>query len=167
MPNKKPTRLIGASEKTLNRLFYAIRAGTTFKIACEYAGISVSAFHGWRNIGSQEEKPEDISDKYYKECIKFKQKIDKCVADNVINSLVHIQDASEKQWQAAAWLLERRHPTEYGRKDSIQADVQSKNSNVNLTANYEVVTDEDMDQIDKLLDTFISTRNDTPDYTKN
>ena len=31
-----------------------------------------------------------------------------------------------EHWQAAAWMLERRHPNLYGKRDKIEADVTHK-----------------------------------------
>ena len=31
-----------------------------------------------------------------------------------------------EHWQAAAWMLERRHPNLYGKKEKIEADVNHK-----------------------------------------
>lgn len=37
---------------------------------------------------------------------------------------LRIEKHAEKNWQAAAWLLERLYPAEYGRVDRLQAEVQ-------------------------------------------
>lgn len=41
---------------------------------------------------------------------------------NRLTALI-LRDAEEKDWKAAAWLLERKYPAEYGRVDRLQAEV--------------------------------------------
>ncbi len=85
----------------IDKLVEAISIGCTDKHACEYVGIAVSTFYAWKENGRNEKEPIYIE---------FLEAIQKANARNVIANLAVIQRAAkEKQWQAAAWLLERRH----------------------------------------------------------
>jgi hypothetical protein len=86
--------------ETVDKLTQAIRLGATYKLACDYAGISQETFSQWRNT-----KPE------------FSDAVQKAEGTGVLLWLTKIeQAASEGNWQAAAWKLERRYPQDYGRR---------------------------------------------------
>ena len=58
--------------------------------------------------------------------VKFKECVDKAKAKALHNFEQVITRASTEHWQAAAWMLERRHPNMYGKRDKIEADVTHK-----------------------------------------
>jgi hypothetical protein len=85
--------------ETVDKLTQAIRLGATYKLACDYAGIDVSTFHDWVNT-----KPE------------FSTVIKEAEGKGALGWLAKIeQAATDGNWQAAAWKLERRYPREFGR----------------------------------------------------
>lgn len=83
----------------ISRLVQSIEMGATFRISCQYAGISEATFYSWRNLYP-----------------KFDETIDNAMAKRSIRWLARIEAASEESWTAAAWKLERLYPDEYGRK---------------------------------------------------
>jgi hypothetical protein len=86
--------------ETVDKLTQAIRLGATYKLACDYAGIDVSTLHDWVNT-----KPE------------FSTAIKDAEGKGALGWLAKIeQAASDGNWQAAAWKLERRYPEMYGRQ---------------------------------------------------
>lgn len=77
----------------------AIRVGATFRLACDYAGITEDTFARWR------ERYADFADA-----------VKEAEGKGAIGWLAKIEAAAnEGTWQAAAWKLERRYPSEYGR----------------------------------------------------
>jgi hypothetical protein len=87
------------------RICKAIRAGTPFKLACEYGGIGVSTFYQWLERGERESG----------EYAEFREAVKAAEADAVVALLAKINLAATEHWQAAAWILERRYPHEFGR----------------------------------------------------
>jgi hypothetical protein len=77
----------------------AIKLGETYKGAAMAAGISERTFYEWR-----EPHP------------RFSQAIIKATSDMRRANIAYIADKAPKHWQAAAWLLERRFPDEFGRR---------------------------------------------------
>jgi hypothetical protein len=65
----------------------------SLKAACKLAGLGFSTFNGWREEDSF-----------------FAQKIEFAEAQAIERNLALIQRAALKDWKAAAWILERRHP---------------------------------------------------------
>jgi hypothetical protein len=86
--------------ETVDKLTQAIRLGATYVLACDYAGISMQTFLTWKDT-----KPE------------FLDAIKRAEGTACVGWLAKIeQAASDGNWQAAAWKLERRYPEMYGRQ---------------------------------------------------
>lgn len=80
-------------------IIQAIELGATFVIAANSAGVSENTFYRW-----MKEYPE------------FDEAVNKAASKAAIRWLAKIeQAASQGNWQAAAWKLERRFPRDYGR----------------------------------------------------
>jgi hypothetical protein len=91
----------------------AIELGATYLHACNYAGISYETFRRWmrENVAFHDAVKESEG----KATVGWLSKIEKA--------------ASEGNWTAAAWKLERRYPNDYGRRDgsrTVQDDQEGK-----------------------------------------
>jgi len=93
------------------RIIEALRAGTTYEIAAQYAGISRSTLYEWIKKGEQ------TTTGSYRT---FYDNIKKAEAEGAVVHLGTISQASKKDWKAAAWLLERRHG--YSKEGVIRSD---------------------------------------------
>jgi DNA-binding XRE family transcriptional regulator len=76
-----------------------LRAGNTQKDSAKLAGISEETYYTW-----QKEHPE------------FSESIEKAETECKARNIAIIQKAGEKQWQASAWYLERRHNKDFAIK---------------------------------------------------
>lgn len=93
----RPTKY---TEETAKKICDAIRIGATFKLACDYAGITEDTFANWRKRYSD-----------------FSEQVKQAEGQGAIGWLAKIEKAAnDGTWQAAAWKLERRYPNEYGRQ---------------------------------------------------
>jgi len=93
-----------------DKLCQAIELGATYRLACQYGNISHETFSQWR-----EKYPE------------FVEAINRAEGKGAISNLAIIRNSAKgwtdetgKQyppnWQASAWVLERRYPEQYGRR---------------------------------------------------
>lgn len=104
-PDAPPVKDVGGREtvrtpETRDKLCQAIELGATYKLACQYAGISEATFYAW--------KADDLE---------FLEAINKAEGKGAVSHLARIKQAStDGNWQASAWILERRYPDEYGRR---------------------------------------------------
>ena len=106
----RPTKF---TPQTIERLLKSLRLGATHKIACAAAGISDGIFYRWMRQGNETNaNPEKV---------KFVKLVKTATASHAEQCLAVILKAAtqEKRWQAAAWLLERRHPG-YSRHETVQ-----------------------------------------------
>lgn len=103
----RPTKF---TPETIKRLTDAIRMGATYDLACKYAGISYQTFNEWREGRMY---PQGTTADQKRE---FVDAIQKAEGDAAVGWLTKIEKAAnEGHWQAAAWKMERRYPSDYGR----------------------------------------------------
>ena len=96
----------------------ALENGDSILGACGYVGITEPTYYNWIKRGKEAKRKTIYRD--FLECV------DKAKAKALHNFEQVITRASMEQWQAAAWMLERRHSDIYGKKDKIEADVNHK-----------------------------------------
>lgn len=83
----------------IKRIVDAVRLGCPYKLAAQYGGISHETFYDWIKNKSD-----------------FSDQIKNAEAEAVMTRIANIRLAAKNgAWQADAWLLERRHPEEFGR----------------------------------------------------
>lgn len=88
-----------------DRLLNYLRAGLHKETAARSAGIDPSTFYDWQRRFPQ-----------------FSEAVEKAVSDAEAILVGKIQQAASegKNWTAAAWMLERRHPDRWARSDRLQ-----------------------------------------------
>lgn len=108
------------------------KGGANNQDIAKAVGIAESTFYRWTNTPTSERQRE------------LSEELKKAEADykNALQGII-AKAAQERDWKAAAWLLERKYPDEYGRK-YITASV---DGNVKV----EAITAEARAEMDKLL----------------
>lgn len=115
----RPTDLTPETQKTIVK---ALEIGAYHETAAGAAGVHISTLRDWLRRGARERrrlrkntkaKPLQ-SEKVYAD---FSDACEKAMASSELGDLKTIAKASARQWQAAAWRLERKYPDRYGRKD--------------------------------------------------
>jgi hypothetical protein len=76
----------------------AIEKGLTFGLAAALGGISPDTLTVWRR-----RYPD------------FAERIDAAEAQGALVNITKVRDAANDDWRAAAWILEHRHPHQYGK----------------------------------------------------
>jgi len=108
---------------TLTRVIQAIRVGATYELAAQYGGVSYRTFRNWVLRGEAEiERRENPRVKAGSEqwdgeqpFVDFVQALRDAEGAAAVKWLALIDKAADTTWQAAAWKLERRYPSDYGR----------------------------------------------------
>jgi len=90
------------TKETSDKVYEAISDGNTHKVAAALAGIHVSTFYRWM---------EDDSE--------FSDTVRKAEAFSESFHVEQIRKASNSNWTASAWMLERRNNQEWGKKDRL------------------------------------------------
>ena len=89
----------------------------THELAAQYAGIGIDSIYRWLKLAN-----DPNADKCYSV---FSDAIKAAEADNAARCLLVIDDAAnDGSWQAAAWMLERRH--KYQRQAAVQVETRAE-----------------------------------------
>lgn len=107
MAQKKPGRPEKLTPELQQKIVDAIRMGAYIETAAAYAGINKSTLYDWMKRGARAKSGK------YKE---FSNAIEKALAESEMRDLAVIAKASQENWQAAAWRLERKFPDRWGRR---------------------------------------------------
>jgi hypothetical protein len=91
----------------------AIRAGNYVTVACISAGISYDTYRRWMKIGKL---AQDGSSPEHEAHARFYLATRKAMADAEVKLVERIEQAGVIEWQADAWLLERRHNKRWGKR---------------------------------------------------
>ena len=92
------------------KLFQALELGCPIGTSCWFAGVPKRAYLERVQRGEAADSGPDWE---------FVQRVHQSRAKARVRLVAIISKASEKQWTAAAWLLERSDPDEWGKKDSV------------------------------------------------
>ena len=108
----QPGRPSKLTEEIEEKLLQAIRIGTAYELACNYAEISYVTFRNWIKRGERAKSGE------YRE---FLKKVRLAEGKAVVGWLAKIEKAlNDGDWKAAAWKLSRRYPKNYGKRSTIE-----------------------------------------------
>ena len=106
------------TEPVRNTIVLALASGCYRETAAEHAGIGVSTLYRWLETGEADwEEGKTTPHRELWEAIK------KAEADAEVGAVALIRKAAPDSWQAAAWLLERKHPGRWGRHDRVDHDL--------------------------------------------
>lgn len=96
------------------RIISLVRGGNYVETAAQASGITPGTLHDWIKRGGRND-PADGG--IYP---KFSKAIEKAVGESEARDVLTIGKAAERQWQAAAWRLERKNFKKWGRKDHVE-----------------------------------------------
>jgi hypothetical protein len=92
----------------IDKLEQAVSVGATYELAALYAGISPATFQRWRARAKTAQDGTALA--------RLRDRLLAAEGRAAITWLARIeQAATDGNWQAAAWKLERRYPEQFGR----------------------------------------------------
>lgn len=132
----KPEVKRGAPEKITpeitQKIADFIEAGAWIETAVALAGIHKDTFYAWLKKGASEESGpyKDFSDQISKAAAQFEFD----AHSTILQFGRGVGNDGKPVWQALAWVLERKYPKRYGRRESlrIEDESESKTRNGNI-----------------------------------
>jgi hypothetical protein len=110
-PTKLTNDIIDEVARLLPKTYY-------IETVCVALGITGSTLRNWLNWGREEasrlKHPEQVPDKNKRLYLEFFVAYKRALARGEIEAVAQIREAGNTQWQALAWLLERRFPERWG-----------------------------------------------------
>lgn len=120
----RPTLLTDAVQEKIEQ---AMRAGNYLETAAAFAGISARLVRMWLARGAAAQRrdeqglgvaPEDQG------FLRFFQAVEEARAMGEVRDVARIVQAGERDWRAAAWRLQHRHPDRWGRETvTVEHDI--------------------------------------------
>ena len=111
------------------RICEAIRAGNYIETSAARVGINKTTLYNWLTKGGREVTRVEAGLAKGRRCkvtakaqpyVDFLDAIKRAEADAEARDVAIIAKAALKQWQAAAWRLERKHYSRWGRRQAIE-----------------------------------------------
>ena len=87
-----------------------LKLGLTHKLAAQRAGLGESTYYSWIAKG------REAKSGLYREFLDEVMRVEGEAAGEL---LTQIGQHSKDDWRAAAWILERRHPDDYGKRTEL------------------------------------------------
>lgn len=124
---RPPGRPYKLTEARTKRVAEALASGCYREVAARAAGLSHSSFYSYMEKGEADELEgrETIFSRFRNAVLEAEAKAE-------TEAVSIIRAAAPETWQAAAWLLERKHPDRWGRRLRMEAEA-------TVTADVEVV----------------------------
>lgn len=99
------------TEKTAKAIFDAIKSGVSFNAACTAAGIAGLTATRWVERGNK-----DLAEKRYTQYVAFVEMLKTAAA--IGHKELAQSVASADDWRAQAFILERRYPNDWGKREN-------------------------------------------------
>ena len=110
MAGGRPTKL---DDKLCEAICKSISQGNTLTYSVQQQGISYQTFLNWKERGEKAK-----SGKFFE----FVEAIKKAEEEGKNFLVQGIKEHGRKNWQAMAWLLERKYPHEFGRRENVKME---------------------------------------------
>jgi hypothetical protein len=138
----RPTKL---TKELQDEIVKYLRLGNYVETVCAMVGINKTTFYDWMKQGARAERKSN-------KMAKFSNAVKQAMSTAEITDLAIIQQAAKKQWQAAAWRLERRHPKKWGRKDFIgEAEIPVEAEEDTTGMNLRDLALDDLERIEEII----------------
>lgn len=129
-------------QERTDRMVAALRAGNFRQVACEYSGIDLSTFARWMRNGLRQPNTD---------WGKFRRAVLEAERSAEVNCVARVMKATEKDWKAAAWWLERKRSNHWSRKEKLE---HTGSNGGPIKANVKVLkelSDADLDSIEAII----------------
>lgn len=110
------------NDEQVRRLIAALAAGHYMERAIKLAGVNRNTVYGWLATGRAERERQDqglIPTKRGTAYMEILETVERAKEQAAARAMRAISDAFDKNWQAAAWYLERTDPENYARRTVI------------------------------------------------
>jgi hypothetical protein len=120
----------------------ALASGVYRQDAARYNGIGTTTFYRWMEVGEADHEAGVNSPQAL-----LWEGVIQAEAKAKLRLSALISGAAVDDWKAAAWMLERKYPEEYGRRDRTEIP-QAPPPTMDLTG----LSDADLDELDRITD---------------
>lgn len=105
-PAHRPHKFI---PETVGLLMKGVRAGLPYHLAAEAAGIGETTFYEWQRGEFPRGADKDLKAHFAEDLMRAK-------GGSAARLMILVNNAAAEDWRAAAWILERRFPQDFGKQ---------------------------------------------------
>lgn len=113
------------TREVVSKFMYAVSHGLPKTRACDYAGIAYDTYGRWAEEARLSR--ERGADNEYTD---FIEKVRRAESEFALTQIDRIDQHGKRSWTAAAWLLERRFPTDFGMRQALEVSAVGSGSMV-------------------------------------
>lgn len=146
---KKRGRPIELTPEVQKKIILALSGGNYIHTACQWAGIGLRTFYDWLEWGEKKKAPEFIA---------FSQAVENAQAEAEMKLISSIEKQANgrkakyqdgklieaeisSDWRAGAWILERKFPDRWGKRDQVKLYEAEKGEDFRPDGSYEKMLD--------------------------
>lgn len=134
------------TEEIITRIQELTAIGVPIEVMAPALGVSYVSVYNWKKRGEKLLKRNSTPRKRHdKLCVELFKARKKGINQFIANNLLNINRAGPKNWQASAWLLERRFPDHFARVDRATSEEALNKSKVNIK-NLQELSNEELQQ---------------------
>lgn len=122
------------NDKLISKFCELISNGHSIEIACNQVGISRQTYYNWQKRATCGADVPGFVNEKHKLYSKFQVNVEKAASDFVVSNVSELRKIGieTKNWQCIAWLLERRRPDLFSKRDGAN-DNNHQQINVTIT----------------------------------
>lgn len=129
----RPTKL---TPEIQVKIVESLKLGNYIETAAALAGINKTTIYEWLKRGARElervdNNPNARIKREEEPFVRFSNAVKKAQAEAEQRDLLVIAKASQNDWKASAWRLERKYPHRWGRKDRMDFEAKVTQETVN------------------------------------
>lgn len=141
---RRPGRPTKLEPERKERILQALKAGNYRQVACEYAGVSYGTFSKWMAQGVRRPATE------YGE---FRKAVLEAERQAEVTCVARVMKATETDWKAAGWWLERKRSSRWARKEKLEHSGPGGGAIPVKAKILHELSDESLDKIETILRT--------------
>lgn len=149
MASKKMGRPTKLTDEAVATICEGLAVGLPPELACERAGIHRATFYRWQAAGDEAREalgeayddlePGDAPSAYVDFCDRIKKALAECAFEHLkLVSASRLEEPKKFNWQAAAWILERRWPEFFGRRTHVDLHTDGPDEDLNGKTDEEI-----------------------------
>jgi len=136
---KKTGRPPKLDDIAVQKICEALSVGSYIESAAAYAGVTKVTLYAWLKAGNRQKRGK------YRE---FLNAVEQAMEMGEMAHVNNIAEKSKGDWKASAWMLERKFPKKWGRKEIVRTeDEHTKDSSFNEESLNAVLVKE-LDKLD-------------------
>lgn len=129
----------------------ALEKGSYIETAAAKAGISKTTLYDWLKKGARAKDENGEYEEGLLPYVEFSNAIEKAMAAGEQNHVDNIARHAKENWQASAWMLERKFPERWGKKAIMRLEDPDKPSGAFTEESFNAILADEVERLESEL----------------